>query len=138
MNNKELLFDNGDGTFTQKYIYKYSVSDTSFKGILFRCLKICLCIALVVLIFRLFVNQDSLTFTQILNYIADCPNYYQDTLGHFLQTVSFEDNGKWGDILGLGKLVNFLKNVFNVLVYVFGSLYSCIMYFVYLLGILFI
>lgn len=137
--NKNLLFDNGDGTFTKSYTYTYSSSDTSFRGILFRCIKICLSVALVVLIFRLFINQDALTFSQILNYISQCPNYYQDVLGNFLERVSFDaSNSSWGDIDGLKDLIKFMKNVFNIIVYLFGSLYSCIMYFVYLLGILFI
>lgn len=139
MNNKELLFDNGDGTFTQKFTYKYSVSDTSFRGILFRFIKICFCVALVVLVFRLFINRDSLTFTQILNYIADCPNYYQDVLGNFFERSAFQPTeNSFANLLGLGELINFLDNVLDIIVYVFGSIYSCALYFVYLLGILFV
>lgn len=134
-NNKNELFYNGGDSFTESYTIK-NYREKSLFSYLLHALIIAFVVILAFNIFRHFLSNEWLTFSQFINAINECPNYFGDIMEFLNQNVSFV-GGDSSNLPIIGGLIDFLSTTLGIIVYFFGAAYSGLRYFVYFISLLF-
>lgn len=109
--------------------------------IIFYFLKICFLIMLVIFLFRHSLGGQPMTFSEFLNaiptigYDSNGVSYFESMLQSLNVREFFEPTDI--DVIIIGDLVNFMSVVIGLVTYVCSALFSSVMYFVDLLGLIF-
>lgn len=102
-------------------------------------LKISFILILSIWVFRLGTNSNAtfISFTDLLTYLKECPNYYQALVDNLLSNIYYNGSFDSVNLPIIGGFLTFLGSVWNVLVYVFGAVVSSIAYLGYIFGVIF-
>lgn len=107
-----------------------------FFNLLFKWLLFIFIIMLCFNVFRYFLGSGFLTFSDFLNSLGNCPDYFSETMAFLNDKISFI-GGDSSNLPIIGVLIDFLSPVLGILVYFFGACYSALRYFYYVVTILF-
>lgn len=94
---------------------------------------------LAIWVFRMALNfgVGAISFTDLLLYIRDCPDYFSLFVDNVLSNVIFMGSTDSVNLPIFGSLLSFLKNVLILLVYLAGCMVVAIRYISYFFGIIF-
>lgn len=81
---------------------------------------------------------DAITFTDLLSYIKNCPDYFSLFIENVLSNVIFVGSTDSVNLPIFGALLEFLQYVLAILVYVFGCIWSGFRYLSYFFDVIFI
>lgn len=80
----------------------------------------------------------AVSFTDLLSYIRDCPDYFSLFVDNVLSNVIFAGSTDSVNLPIFGSLLSFLKNVLSLLVYVAGCMVVAVRYISYFFGVIFV
>lgn len=134
-----------DKRFRQAYYDNLQVSkdkdrNFSFTYSFFYILKISFILILVFYFLKLgFADTEEtiLPFSALLDYLKNCPNFYGNIIS-FLKNYTILSNVQIELLPGLSSFINAIKNVYNVLLLLCGTIISGIGYMFYIITFPFI
>lgn len=115
-------------------------SENFFIGFSFLGFKILFLVILSVWLLRLGINSSSspMPFTDFLNMIKSCPNYYNNVVSFLKQNITYTGSTDSVVVPILGDFLKFLGNIWNILVYVFGAIWSAFNYLFWIFSSVFV
>lgn len=116
-------------------------NEKSFFGLFtLKYFKIAFLVILSIWFLRLGINYSvsPIPFSEFLNMLKNCPNYYNNIVNSLKSSIIYNGSTDSFNLPIIGGFLNFLGNVWNILVYVCGAIVSALGYLLWIFSSVFV